>query len=96
MTVYSSLTVAFESFLKIEEDKTRSIEVILSPMLLEGDMFLILQVRDITERDIAKRLKELNEQKDSSLAAITHEFRSPLNGILSMLDALKPHVKIDL
>lgn len=94
-TMCSSFAVSVESFVKLER-KTRTLEILINPMIVEGDVYLLLQLRDISNKAMLKQVKEINRQQSSSLAAIIHEFRSPLGGVLSMLEVLKPQIAVEL
>lgn len=84
------------SYLQESEKKVVQLEIQVRPLVLAKEIHLIIMMKDITDKDIAKRLKEIDRQKNSALAAITHEFRSPLNGILASLDTLKVHLSKNL
>jgi len=66
----------------------KSIEVKLS--LSRGQyskQFLILLLRDTTQRDQVIRLEANNKYKDQLLASVSHELRTPLNGSINLLEA---------
>ena len=88
-TTHSSCAVRVESSVTVD-DKVRTLEILLNPMIFEGDAYVLVQLKDISNIELVKRLKEVNRQRNSSLAHIIHEFRSPLNGALSMLELAKP------
>ena len=65
---------------------------------LNGEMLGYVKIlRDLTERrkseeaakKYVKELEELNNHKDSILAIISHDLRSPLNGIIGIIEYLK-------
>lgn len=65
---------------------------------LDGEMLGYVKIlRDLTERrkseEAAKKyvteLEELNKHKDSILAILAHDLRSPLNGIIGIIEYLK-------
>ena len=48
------------------------------------------------EREAAKRLREVDEMKNSLLAAVSHELRTPLTVIIGVSDTLaRPEVRLD-
>ena len=96
LSLCSNTSFTVESFIKIDQNTVKTIDVLLSPLFIDGEVHILLQLRDRTDREMAKRLKDINKQKNASLAAISHEFRSPLNGVLSMLETLRPQISKDL
>lgn len=96
LTVGTSHALTMNSLVKVSDKKAMLLETKFCPVIIEGELSIVCVIRDITDRDVAMRLQELDKQKDESLAAITHEFRSPLNGILSMLESLKLHISKEL
>ena len=91
-TIRSSFAVRVESAIKVENNKERFLDILINPILVEGEAFLVIQLRDVSDREMVKQLKEINREQNSSLAKITHEFRSPLGGVLSMLEGLAPQI----
>lgn len=73
------------------------IELSLAAGRVEGEQFAIAVVRDISERRRAQKAllsaKEMaevaNRAKSAFLASISHEMRTPLNGILGATDLLQ-------
>ena len=47
---------------------------------------LLLLARDVSHRDYIKLLWEHNKAKQNSLNFVSHEFRTPLNCIITMLE----------
>ncbi|MFD1416547.1 ATP-binding response regulator [Oceanobacillus jeddahense] len=47
-------------------------------------------------KDLAERLKKVNEEKDQFLANTSHEFRNPLNSILLLSEAIRDREKTSL
>jgi len=53
----------------------------------EGELTIMVLLTDISEKVINERLKELDQYKDEMLNTITHDLKTPLNGILCFLEA---------
>lgn len=72
------------------------VDVSLSPLVVEGETFLLIAVRDISDRkrieeDLAEKnraLQEAVESRNRFLANTSHELRTPLNAILGFTDIL--------
>lgn len=72
------------------------VDVSLSPLVIEGETFLMIAVRDISDRkrieqDLAEKnhaLVEAVESRDRFLANTSHELRTPLNAILGFTELL--------
>ncbi|MBG7619531.1 PAS domain S-box protein [Herbaspirillum sp. AP02] len=72
------------------------VDVSLSPLVVEGETFLLIAVRDISDRkrieeDLAEKnraLQEAMESRNRFLANTSHELRTPLNAILGFTDIL--------
>ena len=93
----SALALRLQSFIKHpKSSKTASLEVSIIPVLRHKRFCLVILVNDRTDRDMARRFKQMDHYKTSSLASITHEFRAPLSGIMSMLELLNDRVSDEL
>ncbi|MCO4858455.1 PAS domain S-box protein [Herbaspirillum sp. WGmk3] len=72
------------------------VDVSLSPLAIEGETFLMIAVRDISDRkrieeDLAEKnraLQEAVESRNRFLANTSHELRTPLNAILGFTEIL--------
>ena len=79
-------------------DKTYFTHIKISPVFLDGKVTrIVIAVHDLTdikrvEKDIRKNLereKELNTLKSRFISTVSHEFRTPLAGILSSVQLLQ-------
>jgi protein-histidine pros-kinase len=72
------------------------VEISLSPLEADGQVFVISAVRDVTERKRFERalreknleLEKANLAKDRFLAGMSHELRTPLNAIIGFTGTL--------
>lgn len=72
------------------------VDVSLSPLVIEGETFLMIAVRDISDRKRIERvlaeknraLQEAAQSRDRFLANTSHELRTPLNAILGFTEIL--------
>jgi len=72
------------------------LEVKFTPIISKGRPAIILLVRDVTEKEIIKQMEEKERSQSRVLASVSHEFRTPLNGIMGMLENLKEEISHDL
>jgi len=77
--------------------ETRDVEIYTTQLLIGKEVLLLCTINDITERklkeeklvELNKQLKELNTLKSQFVSTVSHEFRTPLAGILSSVQLLK-------
>lgn len=48
---------------------------------------LLFILRDVTHRDYISALKEYSKQKSMTLTFVSHEYRTPLSQIITMLES---------
>jgi len=72
------------------------LEIKFTPISLKGRPSIILLIRDVTEKEIIKQMEEKERSQSKVLASVSHEFRTPLNGIMGMLGSLKEHITHEL
>lgn len=78
-----------EKFYFVSHPKSHLIEIKASLVYFEGAERLMLMFTDATDRKKSLELYTINEHKDKLLANVAHEFRTPLNGISTMLELMK-------
>ena len=87
--------VKITSYIK-KNGKYKYLEIKFCPTWIDHRPFVFILVKDITESDVLGKLKNSNDQQAKMLSSVAHEFRTPLNGIISMLNLLKPEIANDL
>ena len=95
------LTLAGQSYFqfihKLASGETCDIEIYTSPLFISGQNLLISTINNITKRKLEEerlvqlnhQLKEVNVLKSQFISTVSHEFRTPLAGILSSVQLLK-------
>jgi len=73
--------------LKIEDHPDRSVELKLSYIKQTDKEYIILIIRDTTQRDMLVTLSTTNKYKDQLLASVSHELRAPLNGNINLVES---------
>ncbi|CAK79121.1 unnamed protein product (macronuclear) [Paramecium tetraurelia] len=66
--------------------KNRTIEVKLYNALIVDVPYILMLIRDITHRDYIHQLRDYSKQKSKTLSFVSHEYRTPLNCIIDMLE----------
>ncbi|CAD8070768.1 unnamed protein product [Paramecium sonneborni] len=66
--------------------KNRTIEVKLYNALIIDNPYILMLIRDITHRDYIQHLRDYSKQKSKTLSFVSHEYRTPLNCIIDMLE----------
>jgi PAS domain S-box-containing protein len=82
---------------KLASNKNCEIEMYTSPLSINGQALLISTINDISKRKLEeerlvqlnKQLKEVNALKSQFVSTVSHEFRTPLAGILSSVQLLE-------
>jgi signal transduction histidine kinase len=82
--------------------ETREVEIYTTQLLIGKEVLLLCTINDITERklkeeqlmELNKQLKELNTLKSQFVSTVSHEFRTPLAGILSSVQLLKIYADV--
>ena len=88
--------MCMDSLLKIGSDQIRYLALTFTSVKVKDQTYLLVSIKDTTNQDIASRLRELDKKKNQMLAMVSHEYRSPLNGIVGMLEILSEKVKTEL
>ena len=87
----------FEFIHKLASGETCDIEIYTSPLSINGQAVLISTINDISKRKLEEerlvqlnnQLKEVNLLKSQFISTVSHEFRTPLAGILSSVQLLQ-------
>ncbi|MDI6033539.1 PAS domain S-box protein [Flavobacterium sp. LB2P84] len=87
----------FQFIHKLASGKTCDIEMYTSPLSINGQALLISTINDISKRKLEEerlvqlnnKLKEVNVLKSQFISTVSHEFRTPLAGILSSVQLLQ-------
>jgi len=80
--------------LKIEGQKEKSLEVKISFVQHFENYYIILVIRDMTQRDLLITLEETNKYKDQLLASVSHELTAPLNGNINLVESAINSTKV--
>jgi len=64
----------------------KSIEIKISFIEQLEKAYIILIIRDTTQRDLLIALEDNNKYKDQLLASVSHELRAPLNGNINLVE----------
>ncbi|CAD8198610.1 unnamed protein product [Paramecium pentaurelia] len=79
--------IVIYGYQKVQNDnKKRAIEVKLYNALIKDTPYILILIRDITHRDYIQALQEYSKQKSKTLSFVSHEYRTPLNCIIEMLE----------
>jgi len=79
---------------KGEDGLEKSIEIKASFVNHIENEYIILILRDTTQRDRLVVLEETKKYKDRLLASVSHELRAPLNGNINLVEAAVNSPKI--
>ncbi|TXD47634.1 PAS domain-containing sensor histidine kinase [Polaribacter sp. IC073] len=87
----------FQFIHRLASGKTCDIEIYTSPLSINGEALLISTINDISKRKLEEerllqlnnQLKELDVLKSQFISTVSHEFRTPLAGILSSVQLLQ-------
>jgi len=87
--------LVYNGKLKLEEiQQEKAIEVKFSFVQHFENFYIILILRDTTQRDLLVILEETNKYKDQLLASVSHELRASLNGNINLVEAAVNSPKI--
>ena len=77
----------------VEDDNTkRYYEVKLQKIYWEQKSAYTIIMNDVTLNQLSTALKIADQQKDRVLATLSHELKTPINGILGLLDIIKSQI----
>ncbi|EAS00133.2 phospholipid-translocating P-type ATPase, flippase family protein (macronuclear) [Tetrahymena thermophila SB210] len=90
---YSNMNLNIQSVSNVKSDTSENVEnckkifeVTCIPCIIEGQPSVLFVVKDVTHFNQIKLLKHINKNKSQMLSQVAHEFRTPLNCIISMMD----------
>eukprot|EP00347_Sterkiella_histriomuscorum_P007148 403350083 len=76
--------------------ETKHIQVFTQSMTCNGKETILIALRDMTSWIEIERFQNLNKMKTILFAQAAHEFRNPLNGIISSIDILHDQIKTEI
>ena len=80
--------------LRVEAHHTKSIEIKISFIQQNNKEYIILIIRDTTQRDLLVTLEDNNKYKDQLLASVSHELRAPLNGNINLVESAIQNISV--
>jgi len=72
---------------------TKILEVTLNPFIYQNQECMCICVRDVSYEMKSEELNEILDYKDKVLRFVSHEFRTPLNCILPILESIKNSIQ---
>ena len=84
--------MTMNSFVRVGSNQIRYLSLSFSSIQVKSQTYLLVSVKDTTNQDIASRLSILDKKKNQMLAMVSHEYRSPLSGIVSTLEILSEKI----
>ena len=67
-------------------------ELRLNTITWKNDGCFLLMFQDTTIVQLNEKLKQINMYKDMLLATVSHDLRTPINGMLNVLDTIEPDI----
>jgi len=89
--LFDSSTVVLQAN-AVQEGVKKLFEVKIFNVTWDNKDAIALLINDITHQETIISLKLANSQKDKMLATVSHELKTPLNGILGMIHIMKRQV----
>ena len=76
-----------------EEGMKKAFKVKVFPLLWDDEEAIALLLDDITRQKIITELKTADRNKDLVIAMVSHDLRTPLNGMLGLVDIAMKNIK---
>lgn len=70
------------------QDKEQILEIKLRPYIYEQQIHVLILIEDFTPFNQITVLQQINENKSKMLYQVAHEFRTPLNCIILLVEHL--------
>ncbi|KAL4441634.1 hypothetical protein ABPG74_021566 [Tetrahymena malaccensis] len=77
---------SFGYYLNEKQEKSH-FNIIANNIVWEDDSCFLIILKDVSQKMMYDRLQEIDQYKDQLLASVTHELKTPLNGILAIVQA---------
>lgn len=66
------------------------VDVVVQGCKWNNKKALIINIMDISAKLKLRKMKEIESYKDQLLATVTHDLKTPINGMISILEVAKP------
>jgi len=79
-----------------ESPETKFFKVKIFPLNWDGKEAIALIFDDVTHEKLFMELKLADKNKDLVIASISHELRTPINGMLGLIEIVKKKLAVDI
>jgi len=76
-----------------EESEYIALEIKFQETVIDGEAYSFLVISNILRREKLANLEESNKYKNLMFASISHEFRTPVNGVMGLLQTAMKELK---